>query len=440
MIYGDKMNDTNETDGREQTRRSEVEDPAEQGEMLPDGAKKRREPKKVPLFAVVLLLLFAIVITFQVTYIMTWKSARASNVRADGDLDRIVAKLERINAIYEYSYIRDIDPAELENGVMEGYVYGTGDKFGQYMDSDTYAEYLEEQSGEMVGIGIMVIENPETGLIECVEIFPNSPAEEAEMQVGDLISSIEGEDAAELGYYKALDKMRGEEGSTVNFSVIRDGKTVDLTMTRKRVESVSVTSHLHADGVTGIVRVTSFDEPTAEQFRAAMESLKSQGAKRYVFDMRNNPGGLLTSVTDVLDYLVPEGTIIRITDRDGKIETMESDAAEVDAPMAVLTNENTASAAELFTAVLRDYGKSVTVGEKTYGKGTMQTIYDLGDGSALRISFRMYSPPKTENYDGVGIEPDIEVALDDEVGNVSFYKLTDEQDNQLAAAIEALNK
>lgn len=403
--------------------------------------------KRIPLYAVLIIVFFAIVITVQVTYLALWKTAfanradEASSAEKGGGktYSKIIDKLDAIYDLYDKYYIGDIDLEDLETGIMTGFIYGAGDKFGQYMDEDTFAEYMDEMDGETVGIGVMVIEDDSTGLILVVDIIPDSPAEKAGIQVGDLIYSIGGEDAGSMGYYKALDRMRGEEGSTAEFTVYRGGDLIDYSIVRARVESVSVSSHMYSDGITGVVRVTSFDEPTAHQFKEAMMSLKAQGAKRYVFDMRNNGGGLLDTVTEMLDYLVPQGTVIRIIDRDGNVETIGSDSSEVDAPMAVLVNGNTASAAELFTATLRDFGKSVTVGTNTYGKGTMQTIYPLGDGSAVRISFRMYSPPKTENYDGVGIAPDIVVEPDEEIRNISLYVITDEQDNQLRAAVEALD-
>ena len=393
----------------------------------------------------VIIALVCIIVTFQLTMVFCWKSdsRQRSSTAAGPASDSYTAlknKLDRINAIYSEYYIGEIDPTELENGVMYGYIYGTGDLFGEYMDAEAYQEYITESGGELVGIGIMVIEDPETGLMRVVEIVPDSPASSAGVQIGDLISNIEGENAGDMGYNKALDRMRGEEGSTAVFTVLRGGENVDFKIVRRRIESVSVSHHMYSDGVTGIIRITSFEDPTPDQMISAIEDLSAAGATRYVFDLRNNPGGLLSSVTGALDYLLPEGPIIRITDKDGNVlETVDSDASELTAPMAVIVNDNTASAAELFTAALRDYGKSVTVGTTTYGKGSMQTIIPLDDGSAVRVSFRMYSPPKSDNYHGVGITPDIELELDPELQNVSLYVITDEQDNQLRAAVAALD-
>ena len=398
--------------------------------------------KKIPLYAVILTVAVAVLITFQVTYVSFWKSFRQSELdsRTDDELAAIQEKLELIYDIYGENYIGELDPAQLEYGVMMGLVYGTGDRYGEYMDPETYAEFTSDAAGDTEGIGIMVIENLDTGLIEIVDVIPNSPASEADLRSGDLICKVSGEDVAEAGYYKALDMMLGKAGTTAEFTVYRDGEYLDFAIERRHVEQVNVNYRMYEDGLTGIIRISSFDEVTAPQFKNAVESLQMQGAERFVFDLRNNSGGLLESVVEVLDYLLPEGVIIRINGNGTPEETIASDASELDAPMAVIVNGATASAAELFTAALRDYEKSVTVGTTTFGKGSMQTVVPFSDGSALRITYKTYSPPVSDNYDGVGITPDIEIELDEALAGKTIYSITDAEDNQLQAAIAALNK
>ncbi len=398
--------------------------------------------KKIPLYAVILTVIFSVLITFQVTYLSMWKSFRRAEIESATEKETISSieqKLELLYQIYGENYIGEIDPEELETGVMIGFVYGTGDRYGEYMDAKTYAEFTSDTEGDTEGIGIMVIENADTGLIEVVEVMANSPALESGIHVGDLICKIEGQDAAEMGYYKALDMMLGKAGTTAEFTVLRGTEYVDFSIERRHVEQINVNYHMYSDAKTGIVRVTSFDTVTAAQFIQAVEELQKQGAERYVFDMRNNTGGLLDSVVEILDYLLPEGAIIRISGNDGTEEVISSDSAEFDAPMAVLVNGSTASAAELFTAALRDYEKSVTVGTTTFGKGSMQTVIPFSDGSALRVTYKMYSPPVSDNYDGVGITPDLEIELDEALSGKSIYSITDAEDNQLQAAIAALD-
>ena len=400
--------------------------------------------KRVPILVVVAITIIAMIITFQVTYLVLWnnqfsnRGASSAGSAKSGAIGKIEEKLEYVDALYRKYYIGDIDEETLEYYIMTAYVYGAGDYFGGYMDADEYKAHNEESSGSSEGIGVTVVMN-DSGLMEIAEIFPDSPGEKAGLRVGDVIIEVGGEDAGELGYYAALGMLRGEAGTHAVFKVLREGEEVDFDILREHYTQLNVRSHMYEDGVTGIVKISGFDEVTADQFKTAMEDLTKQGAQRFVFDLRNNPGGLLTSITEVLDYLLPEGPIVRITDKEGNEEVEYSDAAEVDAPMTVLINGNTASAAELFTAALRDYDKAVVVGTKSYGKGTMQTIVPFNDGTALRISYRMYSPPKSENYHGVGVTPDIEVELDESLGYRSLYSITDTEDNQLQAAIEALD-
>jgi carboxyl-terminal processing protease len=185
----------------------------------------------------------------------------------------------------------------------------------------------------------------------------------------------------------------------------------------------------------GIIRISQFAENTGENVKAAITSLTGQGATALVFDVRYNPGGALTGIVDTLDYLLPAGPIIRIVDKEGNEEAINSDDFCVTMPMAVLVNESTASAAELFTSALQDYQLATIIGTTTYGKGTMQTVVSLPDGSGITISYRMYNPPYSDNYEGIGVVPDIELPLTDELLEKNFYKITDEEDNQLQTAI-----
>ena len=195
-----------------------------------------------------------------------------------------------------------------------------------------------------------------------------------------------------------------------------------------------------ADPTIGIIKILSFDLGTPAQFKEACETLIEGGATRFVFDVRYNPGGDLTSICSILDYLLPEGPIVHIVDAQGGEEVINSDASELDLPMCVLVNGNTASAAELFSSALQDYDKAELVGTTTYGKGTMQTIIRLSDNTGLGISYRMYNPPYSENYEGVGVKPDVEIEMDESLANKNIYKITDDEDTQLQKAIEILNK
>ena len=397
-------------------------------------------------------LILAVLITFMTTYTILSElytaNLRGSYLSQAGD-DGIAGgneKLATIDQIYRTYYYNDLDDEQLNEYILRGYVAGTGDRYGDYFNTEEYELLTADTNAEMQGIGVSVIFNTDYGLIEVISVMPDSPALEAGVEPGDLIVYVgeEKESVAELGYTMAVSKMQGKAGTTAVFTVLRGDnytETVEFSIVRGYVTEVSVLSHIcTTDPTVGIIKITGFDLGTPDQFKAAVEELKAAGATRLVFDVRYNPGGDLTSITNILDYLLPEGPIIRTVDKAGNEETISSDKNELVMPMAVLANESTASAAELFTSALQDYEKAVFVGKTTYGKGSMQSIIRLGDGSAIKLTTRMYFPPFSESYEGVGIVPDLDVDMSEAVADKNIYKITDDEDTQLQAAIKWLNE
>ena len=356
-------------------------------------------------------------------------------------------KFVEADQLFRSLYIKDVDDEELMDGILAGYVYGSGDKYAAYYPADEFEQYMEDLSGDTQGIGVSVIFNAEYNAIEIISVMPESPALEAGVLPGDIVVFVglgdDAESVAELGYYGALAKLQGKAGTTAEFTVARGANLteyVDFSIERGYVKEMTVTSHVDAlDPTVGIVKITSFDLGTPQQFADAFNGLIAEGCNKFVVDVRYNPGGELTSICAVLDPLLPKGPVIRTIDKTGKEETVyESDANALDVPIAVLVNESTASAAELFASALQDYGKGIIVGVQTYGKGSMQTVRQLSDGSAISVTYRYYCPPFSDNYDGVGVTPDIVVELDEALKEKNIYKITDEEDNQLRAAVEAL--
>ncbi len=375
--------------------------------------------------------LIAVLITFGATYNFV------RGQRGDGGNIENMEMLKALDHAYRQYYYGELDDEALEEALIAGYIYGTGDRYGEYMDAERVEEFTQDNNGESVGIGVAVVYNDEYRMLEIVNVVPHSPAEEAGVMIGDLISVIGGEDASAMTYTEALDAMAGKADTVADFSVLREGQSYDFSITRRKVTQQNAKGHLHPDGITGVIRLEEFDINTPSQFKAEIASLQKEGATRFVFDVRNNPGGDLESVVEILDFLLPEGPIIRICSKDGEEQQRTSDAECFEAPMAVLINENTASAAELFASALRDYELATLVGKTSYGKGSMQTILPLIDGSALRITYRMYKPPFSDNYDGVGITPHIDIDMAEDVRDISLYKITDEKDTQLAAAVRS---
>lgn len=427
-------------------------------------------PKKISIGATIAITLIGCVMTFQTTYLAlhnryekqyaadaisvvsktnlsgNTETGTANTAISSDFMARLEAKIDEIDYLFRNYYIGELDDDALIDMVAAGYIAGTGDDYAAYYSAENFAEFMNDMEGEMSGIGINVIYNTDYHVIEVINVMPDSPALEAGLQAGDLIVYV-GEDKTpviELGYNPSVAKLRGPEGTEAVFTVARGenyDEFIDFHIIRKTIREQSVLYHVYSpDETIGVIKITGFDSRTPEQFVAAVEDLTGNlGCDRLIIDLRYNPGGELSSIVTILDYILPEGPIIRIFDADGnQVDEYDSEATELTVPMAVVVNGSTASAAELFTSALRDYNKAVIVGTTTFGKGCMQTTVPLSDGSAVSITYRMYSPPYGENYHGVGITPNIEVELDESLAGKNIYKITDEEDNQIAAAAEAL--
>ncbi len=395
--------------------------------------------RKISLPAAIVLILLAALLTFQITYV-TMQTKYQAVLQSSALSATAYEKLNYVDGLYRANYVGDIDEKELSDYLIRGYIAGAGDKYASYMTAEEFSTYMQESTGEMVGIGVHIIYNGEMGALEVISVMRDSPALEAGVEPGDLIYMVGDESVAELGYYPAVAKMQGEKGTVAIFSVRRGenyAENVDFSIIRDLVEDTTVEYHMY-EGDIGIIRITEFAENTGESVRVAIADLTSKGASKLVFDVRYNPGGALDGIVDTLDYILPEGPIIRIVDKEGNEEVISSDANALDIPMAVLVNGSTASAAELFTSALQDYGLATIIGTQTYGKGTMQRVVSLPDGSGLSLSIRMYNPPYSENYEGIGITPDVVMELDEELLEKNFYKITDDEDNQLGTAIKIL--
>ncbi len=389
------------------------------------------------------LIMLAVVLTFEVTFF-------TMEMRYQRKLDELVinsitggssgsaSKIEEMDRTFRALYIGEIDNEKLYDGIMEGYIYGSGDKYANYFSKDEFAEMASETAGEYVGIGILTTETD--GYIEIVFVMPESPVKENGIVSGDIITAVEGNDVAEIGYDAAIDMLLGEEGTEVSFTVLRDGTETDYRITRRVVEELTVFTHVYEyDSTVGVVKITTFNDKTYEQFKSACDGLVASGVDKLVFDLRYNLGGTLDSVCDMLDYLLPEGPIVHTEKSTGEKQTYSSDAEALldgDISAAVIVNGSTASAAELFTAALRDYKLAAVVGTATFGKGTVQGIFTLSDGSGFTVSHSIYKPPYSECLEGVGIVPDVVIELDESLYGKSIYKYTDAEDNQLCKAVE----
>lgn len=398
------------------------------------------------MLCIFLAVLFSVMSTFVLT-----RDMNVTLQRTEGGvpIENITAKLKELGEKFDRVYIGDTDYETAEKYVMMSYLAGTGDVYAGYFTSEEYREMTEASYGNSQGIGINVISNGYNDFFEVLSVMPDSPAMEAGVEPGDIIAYIgigeERESVAELGYDVALTKMRGEAGTKAEFTVLRGenlSEEKEFSIVRGHYTNQTVMSHIYApDNSIGVIKITGFEGVTPAQFISAVEELTSKGAESLIVDLRNNPGGDKDSVCSVLDYILPEGPLLRAQETGGEITVIaESDKNKIDIPISVVVNENTASAAELFTSAMRDYNRAKIAGTVTYGKGCMQTYYPLSDGSVFKATVAMYYPPFSDNYDGVGITPDVEVELDEALEKKNVFKITDEEDNQLRAAAELLKK
>ena len=397
--------------------------------------EKNKKPLTVSLFLAIMAALFAALLAAQITFVSVKKSfdARLAALQLSGYSDQ---KLGLLDSIYRNNYINKLDDKKLSDELVEGYIYGSGDKYGNYMTAEEYAEYNKTLNAQMDGIGVSVIWDADLKAIEVISVYENSPAEKAGVAPGDYITAADGKTTAEFGYEQTVASIRGERGTTVELTLISGGKEKKLTVERAPIE-IKTVKYYKMDNI-GVIAISDFYSDTPDELKKAVAALKEEGCDRLIFDMRNNPGGLLTAVVSALDYLLPEGVIVRTVTADGKETKYESDAECVDMPMAVIVNGNTASAAELFTSALRDFEYATVIGKTTYGKGTVTAPFSLGDGSVVYISVMLYYPPKSDNFEGKGVTPDVETDLSEEAKKINFNKLTYENDDQLKKAVEII--
>ena len=347
-------------------------------------------------------------------------------------------KLEDLENLILTSFAGDADKTEIEDSAADAMVNAMGDRWSYYIPAAELPSFLENSENAYVGIGVTVQATDDNSGLMVIAVQPGGPAEEAGVQVGDVIIQVDGESAQDRTVTEISAMIKGEEGTVVSITVLRSGEGITMSMTRKRMETTVASSKLLNEHV-GLVTIQNFDERCADETIAAIKALLNQGADMLLFDVRNNPGGYVDELTKILDYLLPEGNLIRTVGTDGSDETVTSDADCVKVPMAVLVNENTYSAAELFAVDLSEYGVARIFGQKTSGKGFFQQVFQFSDGSAAGISVGRYYTSQGNNLEGIGLTPDEEIKLDDE-SEVLLYNgmLEPENDAQLQAAMSYL--
>lgn len=349
-------------------------------------------------------------------------------------------KVEVLEELIEDDYLESAKEEDLKEGIYAGLIAGLGDVYSRYYTAEEYEELMKETDGSYVGIGILMQKYEDSG-VEVVECYEGSPGETAGLNEGDIILSVDGKEIAGMELAEVSSLIKNADTDSVVLTIKREGieNTFELEVPIRDVELKYVSSKMYNETI-GYMKVSEFTGVTAKQYREAFEDLKNQGMEKLIVDLRGNPGGLYTSVCEILDDILPEGLIVYTEDKYGERDERWSDAeAPLAIEMAVLVNENSASASEIFAGAIQDYEAGVIVGTTTYGKGVVQSIYHLEDGSAVKLTVSKYYTPNGNCIHEIGIVPDIEVELDTEASLEAVEKDTEEVwDNQVEAAAEAL--
>ena len=330
----------------------------------------------------------------------------------DRKLQEKYQRLSELDSFVQNNYYTEYDNDELINTMLKGYIAGLGDRYSQYMTPEEYNALQTREAGKTVGIGVTVIQNEE-GYPLIMEVQKNSPAESAGLKPEDVILSVDGEDILTMDYEEAINRIKGEENTKVTLTIRHDGEEKEVSIIRRSFDMITSGGEM-LDGHIGYIYITNFRENTADQFLTVLNDLIGQGADALIFDVRDDGGGLLSALEKMLDPLLPEGEIATATYHGDKTETvLKSDAEELNLPIAILVNGNTASAAELFSASLRDFKQAKLVGTQTFGKGIMQITTPVKGGGGLTLTVATYQTTKSECYHGVGLTPDIIIEPDE---------------------------
>lgn len=343
---------------------------------------------------------------------------------ADGIGTAVEGKLNALDSLLDRFYFEDVDKQKATDAMFKAYLAAYGDKYTVYYTPEEYEALMTSTSGTFYGIGAVCQKNDD-GTILIADPYEDAPAYKAGIRKGDCVTKVDGMDVTDMDISSATALIKGEKGTSVKLEIIRDGVTMTFNVVRDEVK-VKTIEYEMLEGDIGYIIISEFDDVTVSQFKAALTALKSKNMKGLVIDVRDNPGGVLSVVVDILDEIVPKGLIVYTEDKSGNRKDYNgSNSAELSVPLAVLVNGNSASASEIFAGAIQDYGKGAIIGTQTFGKGIVQTIQPLSDGSAVKFTIAKYYTPKGQDIHGKGVTPDKVVELPDDAAS----------DVQLEAAI-----
>lgn len=397
---------------------------------------------KQRIYKTIMLIFLSVLITFVVTTIFMNQKLKNEGltkyVLVSNDDGSVGTELSKFKTIIDKYYLGEVDEEKLKEGAISGYISGLGDKYSSYISKSEYEEFQTNIIGNYVGIGIYMAVYKDSEEIVILYPIKESPAEKAGLLSGDIITKVDGiEYKGTDGMEEASNKIKGEEGTKVNIEIKRGEDTLSFEIEREKVIMNPITAKVLENDI-GYLQVMSFDENCSNEFKSKYEELQSKGVKSLIIDLRNNGGGIVKEALNIADYIVPKDKTLMITINKTEKEIVEKSKEDpiVNVPIIVLVNENSASASEILVGALKDNNCARIVGTKTYGKGVIQEILKLTDGSALKLTTEEYFTPNRNKINGVGIEPDIIIDLPE--GVQTSYDIDKDKDTQLNKAIELL--
>lgn len=400
------------------------------------------EQKRFKTYKIVMLVVLVAFITFLVTSIVMYQyftndSFGKSIVEKSEQTSDIAETLKDYRRIIDKYYLGDVDEEKLKEGAIAGYIKGLDDEYTEYISKEDMADYMADTTGNFVGIGVYMVQDTEANKIMVLSPIKGSPAEKAGLQPGDYIIAVDGVTYTGEQMTEASNKIKGETGTTVKLQIQRKDETLDIELTRENIKVNPVEGEVLENNI-GYIEFSSFDDGTAEEFKMKFKELQRKGIKSLIIDLRNNGGGIVDEALEIANYILDKDSVILYEVDKNNNETVEKTTDEpiINMPIVILTNENTASSSEILAGALKDHKKATIVGEKTYGKGVIQRLLTLPDGSGLKITSEKYLTPNRTEINKVGIEPDEKVELPETVTNILNVEKT--EDTQLQKAIEIL--
>lgn len=344
-------------------------------------------------------------------------------------------KLSHLKKLIDETYLHDVKEKDLNEGIYKGYVEGLGDQYSAYYDKKETKELTESLDGSFSGIGAVMTQDASSGVVTITQVYDDSPAKKAGIKAGDVLYRVEKKTVTGKDLDKVVSWIKGKKGTKVNLTLLRGTNSDKITVTATRdVIKVETVKYKVLEDEIGYISISEFDSVTGDQFAKALKKLQKKNIKGLVVDLRNNPGGNLSTVCDILDSILPKGLIVYTKDKNGKKEEYTSDEEhQLKLPMSVLVNGQSASASEIFAGAVQDYGKAEIVGTQTYGKGVVQNLFDLKDGTCVKLTTSEYFTPKGRNIDGKGITPDVKIEY-------KYNAKDPKADNQLDKAVSVVKK